>query len=296
MKNLNYFISARIPNKKAHSVQVLKMCDELAKRYKVNLICENSDQKKKIWHNYNLKNSFKISNIKIFHSKILNIICKIFYLLKFKSKDDDILFTRDVHYAFFGLMYYKEIYLELHLTYLNKFQLSFHLLKYIFKLVNVKVIFISKELSKIYKKKISYPKNYVIAHDCSDDNFIKNFQIKKKRNKLSVGYCGHLYTGRGIEIIVNLAKIEQDIEFNILGGFKDDRDKIKKNNYISKNINFYNHVIYRDTSKFLRSNDILIAPYKKKLGKTGEIDTSKYMSPLKIFEYMSSFLSSCFSL
>ena len=29
------------------------MCDELAKRYKVNLICENSDQK--IWHNYNLK-------------------------------------------------------------------------------------------------------------------------------------------------------------------------------------------------------------------------------------------------
>ena len=81
MKNLNYFISAKIPNKKAHSVQVLKMCDELAKRYKVNLICVNLT-KKKIWHNYNLKNSFKIFNIKIFHSKILNIILKFFLSFK----------------------------------------------------------------------------------------------------------------------------------------------------------------------------------------------------------------------
>ena len=31
--NLNYFISAYLPNKKAHSVQVLKMCDELSLKH-----------------------------------------------------------------------------------------------------------------------------------------------------------------------------------------------------------------------------------------------------------------------
>ena len=39
-------------------------------------------------------------------------------------------------------------------------------------------------------------------------------------------------------------------------------------------------------SRFLLSNDILIAPYQKKLGGVGDIDTAKYMSPLKIFEYI----------
>ena len=54
----------------------------------------------------------------------------------------------------------------------------------------------------MYKKKISYPKNYVIAHDCSDDNFVKNFQIKKNRNKLSVGYCGHLYMVEELKLLL----------------------------------------------------------------------------------------------
>ena len=106
--NLNYFISAYLPNKKAHSVQVLKMCDELSIKYKVNLICGYSHNKK-IRYDYDLKNSFKISSIKIFNLRILNLFYKIFNLKKFKKKNDDILYTRDVHYAFFSLLFYKNI-------------------------------------------------------------------------------------------------------------------------------------------------------------------------------------------
>ena len=47
-----------------------------------------------------------------------------------------------------------------------------------------------------------------------------------------MGYCGHLYTGRGIEIILELAKIEKNIDFNILGGFKVDKDELLKFNKI----------------------------------------------------------------
>lgn len=286
IKNLNYFISASIPNKKAHSVQILKMCDELATKYKVNLICGYSNYKR-IRYNYNLKNTFKISNIKIFNFRILNIFSKILNLIKFKKKKEDVLYTRDVHYAFFGLLVYREIYLELHMTYLSKLNLSYHFLKLIFKLKNVKVIFISKELSKIYKKNLCIPRCYVIAHDCSDDNYSNNTKKRKKSKKLSVGYCGHLYHGRGIEMIFSLAKFEKNINFNILGGFKSDKDYLQKFNKIPKNVNFFQHTAHRHISKFLCKNDILIAPYQRKLGKIEELDTARYMSPLKIFEYMS---------
>ena len=51
----------------------------------------------------------------------------------------------------------------------------------------------------------------------------KIFKLKKREINFQLVIVD-TSTGRG-EIIVNLAKIEQDIEFNILGGFKDDRDK-----------------------------------------------------------------------
>lgn len=288
VKNLNYFTSSYIPNKKAHTIQILKMCDALSSNFNVKLICGylKSNYLKR---NFVLKNNFKIINIKIFKMRILNIILKILYLVIFKKTKNDILFTRDVHYAFFGLIFYNKIYLELHQTYLEKTNLSFYFLKWLFKKNKIKIIFISYELFKIYKKKICKPKSYVIAHDCSDDIFGQNSKSYKNKNKkLTVGYCGHLYVGRGIELIIELAKNEKNMIFNILGGFNIDRKKILKSVEIPDNIKFYSHKFYKDVSKFLLHNDILIAPYQKKLGGKGEIDTAKYMSPLKIFEYMSS--------
>ena len=288
IKNLNYYISSNIPNKKAHSVQILKMCDVLSTYFNVRLFCgyEKSNHVKK---NFDLKNDFKLINIKIFKNKILSIFSKLFYLLLYKEKKNDILFTRDTHYALLGLFIYNKIYLELHQTYLNKNNLSYYFLIYLFKFQKVKIIFISNELFLIYKNKINKPKSFVIAHDSSDDNLSKDLKkLKNSKKQLSVGYCGHLYKGRGIELIIQLAEKEKKIIFNILGGFKSDKNELLRSMKIPKNINFFSHRFYKDTANFLFSNDILIAPYQKKLGKFNEIDTSKYMSPLKIFEYMSS--------
>ena len=77
--------------------------------------------------------------------------------------------------------------------------------------------------------------------------------------------------------------------FHIVGGF--DEDIKYWNNYI-KNLNLNNIFIYgfvppKETLKYKNTFDILIAPYEKKVSIQGSGDTSKYMSPLKIFEYMS---------
>lgn len=37
--------------------------------------------------------------------------------------------------------------------------------------------------------------------------------------KLNIGYTGHLYQGRGIDIILKIAERYLDINFHIVGGY-----------------------------------------------------------------------------
>ena len=183
LKNLNYFISATIPNRKAHSIQVLKMCDALSKYYNTNLICKNLENIN-IYDNFDLKNHFKIININIYKNRIINFLYKFYCIYFYKFKKDDILYTRDVHYAFFGFFFYKTIYLELHQIYFKKSFLSYYFLKILFKINKIKIIFISNELFRIYKISIGKPKNYIISHDASDNNYKKKKNLEKKKDYL----------------------------------------------------------------------------------------------------------------
>ena len=103
------------------------------------------------------------------------------------------------------------------------------------------------------------------------------------------GYVGHS-TG-SIETIIECAKKIDDMTFHIVGGLKVDIDYWKEylKNTNLNNIYFYGFVTSDETKKYLNSFDILLAPYQKKVSVFGnhESDTSKFMSPLKIFEYMS---------
>ena len=50
------------------------------------------------------------------------------------------------------------------------------------------------------------------------------------KNKLKIGYVGHLYKGKGIEVIqLLLNKCNNDIEFHIVGGTEKDINEWKKN-------------------------------------------------------------------
>ena len=102
---------------------------------------------------------------------------------------------------------------------------------------------------------------------------------------------GHLYRGRGIDLIIDCAKLMRDVTFHIVGGTNKDLDKWK--NLIKQinlpNIFFYGFVSPKNSINYRNSFDILLAPYSKQVSVYGANDlgdTSKFMSPLKIFEYM----------
>ena len=47
------------------------------------------------------------------------------------------------------------------------------------------------------------------------------FKVLVKKKVLNVGYSGHLYKGRGISLIIKLAKNLKDYNFNVAGGDKE---------------------------------------------------------------------------
>jgi glycosyltransferase involved in cell wall biosynthesis len=132
-------------------------------------------------------------------------------------------------------------------------------------------------------------KKIIVAHDGSDTVNIQCSLTKKvkKGEAIVFGYVGSLYPGRGVELVIQLAGLFPENEFSIYGGTKCEIELISKANKI-KNLKFHGHVEYSKISRAYKSFDVALAPYKRKVYTSFKSsETSKWMSPLKIFEYMS---------
>ena len=100
------------------------------------------------------------------------------------------------------------------------------------------------------------------------------------------GYFGHLYRGRGIDIIERMARARGNVEFLVYGGNDKELDEHRKTNKQS-NLHFMGHAPHPIAQMVMRSVDVLLMPYQRQvsIGTSGH-DTARWMSPMKMFEYM----------
>lgn len=107
--------------------------------------------------------------------------------------------------------------------------------------------------------------------------------------KLQAGYIGHLYRGRGMELIVQCAEQLPEVDFHIIGGNEADITFWRSQVDLA-NVHLHGFVPPRQTHMFRNACDILLAPYRASgvqyAGGGG--DQSAYMNPIKLFEYMAS--------
>ncbi|MGY6531827.1 glycosyltransferase [Glycocaulis sp.] len=102
-----------------------------------------------------------------------------------------------------------------------------------------------------------------------------------------VGYVGHLYPGKGAEILLEVSQKMPDVQFHVLGGTEKDIKHWSSRSKNQHNLIFYGHRPPSEVPAFLDLMDIAIAPFLEKIKASGaETDIGKYISPLKIFEYM----------
>ena len=101
-------------------------------------------------------------------------------------------------------------------------------------------------------------------------------------------YFGHLYPGRGIEIIKAMAEARPDILFLVFGGNDSDVAQQRADNKLS-NLHFLGHIPHPTIRQVMVAVDILLMPYQTSvsIGLAGH-DTARWMSPMKMFEYLAS--------
>lgn len=106
--------------------------------------------------------------------------------------------------------------------------------------------------------------------------------------RFTAGYTGHLYPGRGIDLILELAANLADIDFLLVGG--EPRDLISLQDRIAakrlQNVRLVGFVPNAELPLFQAACDILLMPYQHMVEASSGGDISRYLSPMKLFEYM----------
>ncbi|MFE0380736.1 glycosyltransferase family 4 protein [Streptomyces inhibens] len=157
-----------------------------------------------------------------------------------------------------------------------------------------RVVFVSQALADDYRA--AFPEltalrhaDLVTAHDCADpvpaDGPVA--PLPGREGALRIGYVGHLYPGRGTDVILGLAEQLPDADFHLVGGTATDRAHWQ-GRCRQPNVYFHGHHPPAELAPYYRAFDIVLAPYQRRaycVGGIGEI--SRWVSPMKLFEYMS---------
>ncbi len=286
LKKIIYITDLSLPSNKAQAVHIFKLLDNSLKFLnKAILICPNlkKNVEKGFFKKYfNLHSNKNIEVKNVFRGIYLNSFLKRFIFgLKVGIQlrnEKSLIISRSLMSSFFLSLLKTNHFLEIHqeIKGLTKFlflNLNFINSKYI-----TKVIFISNNLSKFFNLKKN---NFIVLHDACD---LRDFKVKNKirKNIKKIFYLGSFYKGRGIDVIRKLSRLTPEYDY-YLYGLRD--EKVSS----SKNFKVYPIVSYSESIKLVKSADILLMPYQSKVSINSDNfndDISKYISPLKMFEYL----------
>ncbi len=285
-RQIIYISELNLPNMSAQALQTLKMCSAFANKKNTKLIVINKLKNFNFFKkNYLLKNNFIIGGL-FKKPKKINFITRLFFFMKlirsFNFNKNDLIITRSVIISILLSIYGVKNLLEIHIenTSFTKF---FFKTKFLFlKSKNQKFILISKNLNSFFKLS---KKDHIILDDASDPNDFKVKDSNPKRN--SCIYVGSFFKGKGLELIIDISKKMPHIKFYLYGKSTPYFENKKKD--FSKNIIFGGYVPYYKIPNLLSKHKVCLMPYARKTFINADnISNEKYISPLKLFDYLSS--------
>jgi glycosyltransferase involved in cell wall biosynthesis len=101
-----------------------------------------------------------------------------------------------------------------------------------------------------------------------------------------IGYVGNLYPGKGAELVVAVARRLPEYRFHIVGGTPADLRRRGLSD-LPANLELHGFVPPGALAGLYAAFDVLLLPPQRLVvGATGRTDISRWMSPLKVFEYM----------
>lgn len=152
------------------------------------------------------------------------------------------------------------------------------------------VVFITKALANLYRNMFPWlpPQHVLIAHDAADivPSDTPAVDLPGRKDVLQVGYVGHLYRGKGAEVVTTLASQMPDIDFHLVGG-TEENIAYWRNKVCLPNLFIHGYVPHGEIQRYHKAMDVLLLPAGRTVHSAGNRgNIADWMSPLKMFEYM----------
>lgn len=297
---IQYLTNVRIPTTRAQGYAVMKMCSEFSKAGVETILSVpargNNTNKKDPFDYYKIEKTFKINKIpstdflgltplfgKFFYwIDILSFL--IFSRLKVKLLPGDVLYTRD----FMTTLFFSKknfTVLELHdITSKNfLFRRAVRRANMIFVLNNILK-------SDIVSLGVSPGKIFVAPSgvDLTEFNIPESREEIRKNLDLPTDkkialYTGQFYGWKGVDTLAETAKLLPEVNFVFVGGAEPELSAFKEKYGDLRNIILRTFQERHLVAPYLTASDVLVLPNSGKY-----TISSRYTSPLKLFEYMAS--------
>ncbi len=163
-----------------------------------------------------------------------------------------------------------------------------------------RLVVISAALASALKKRYSLDSkgtDLMIAPDAVDlERYLDlpNPADARKELKLpktfTVGYTGHLYAGRGIAFILDLAERLPKMHFLLVGGRREDVSRVQReiDQRKLKNLSLTGFILNAKLPMYQAAADVLLMPYQTRVAASSGGNIAAYLSPMKMFEYLAS--------
>ncbi len=109
-------------------------------------------------------------------------------------------------------------------------------------------------------------------------------------DKLTVGYSGHFYPGRGMEVLLELAQALAHIQFLWMGGRTEDiapwKERLEELSI--RNVVITGFIPNSQLPGYQAAADILLMPYNRAISGSSGGNIARVINPMKMFDYLAS--------
>lgn len=306
-----FYISASdIPSSSANSIHVVKMCSAFAELGNdvVLTACTGGMDVAEVYSAlpgyYGVGANFSVLPVNVPKVPGFSYIHGCLAAGKIRSVKPDLVFTRSLHAAVLAAFLGWPVIFEAHSPMRETGKINDFLFRLLIKSKNflglVVITHALKDHYSLYKN--LNPKRVFVAPDGADIISGCNVDSEHPLNdvgvaaailngsqdagRLQVGYVGHLYPGKGMEIIAPLARLADGVDFTVVGGVGTDLQHWKEVCTGLSNINFVGQVPHGVVPDYLKKFDVVLLPNQVSVKSRGDVNIGQWTSPLKAFEYM----------
>ena len=296
--------ASQVPSTTANSIQVMKACQALAQSgHTVHLLVPRigqPDASSQSWprlaEHYGLETPFAIEWLAASPRWKRWDFC-LAAVRRARTLSADSVYVWPLQAAVFANIFHFPVLLELHGPPEGK--LGRHLFGDYLRLGGKKrYLPITQALATIleqtYRRKFK-PGEVVISPNGVDVERYKNLPLSHAARQalgfpeaFSAGYTGHLYPGRGMSLLVELARRFPAYQFVWVGGHPKDVEywKTQLAGQNVRNVTLTGFVENSRLPLYQAAMDVLLMPYEREISGSGGGNSADYCSPMKMFEYM----------